>query len=892
MGRPITQFTVYIGPIGNTRHSHRLYDPMTRTIISRPQFKPINAIPAAWNLAPRLSLGTQARNPRGGQRYPVMLGTPRLPLIGEADFGMGSRNQEGELPHHRLNPVIPMSVAHGNRDPIPLRDRIQIRSLGQEGEEERETTQRRTVHPSLATLPSTRPNNNNEKFKRNPLLSTPPTPQSSFTPRQLTPPGINPDLSPPQHRNLMSREGPPVPPLYYQPPLRTQIETLSPPPPPGQSSNTTSQPPQYGQPNPRPSQLPISIQRSRSPTLRSSTLESSTPLGDQIPISTPTSVGKSSLSTRGITSTPRGITSTTPPDESGLRRSERIRERSGSRPDYAKMDEGIEEPPGANHCVTTSEEYVICNHMSIRKALEDKDKLDSTTKSINDEIENIHRSVLPVHLSDIPKSERGAIIPCQAFVTHKTLATGVFDKTKTRIVLLGNLQSQDSIEETRSPTVNPISVMTQLQATVQVSTSRLASYDVKQAFTGTPMPEGKKIYAVIPKDIMAFWLTRYPSVKPYLSTDGRLYVQLTRFLYGLAEAPHQFNLMLDKKLREIGFNPTSADPCFYTRTSPHGTSMISVHVDDLLVTSPNDQEFKKNEQLLDSVFDLNRQYDDLSYISLNILKSKDGIKVSQQGMIEKIVKKFMVTPPSRPPSTPCGVNFLIRDPTSPLLNEKEKKTYLSLVMSLMYPARLTRPDILFPTTVLATFSSRPTEEDRKRLSRVLHYLASTKDEYVLFTPSDMKLRIYCDASYLLHEDGLGHGGMILTLGSAPVYCRSWKHSMATRSSSEAELVTVEESVTYLIWMRRLLKEIGYSQPTTPIYQDNLSTILMATQGGSFRRTKHLIGKERFLLQYIEAGEARLRHLPTKEMIADILTKPLAFASMQRLMELLHDTLKK
>jgi hypothetical protein len=286
------------------------------------------------------------------------------------------------------------------------------------------------------------------------------------------------------------------------------------------------------------------------------------------------------------------------------------------------MNDGTGQHLKTNQCETMSEEYVDCNHMSIRKALEDKEKLESTTKSIQAEVDNIRGCVTPILLSEIPEKERKDIIPCLVFVTHKTLATGVFDKTKTRCVLNGSRQSQDSIEETKSPTVNPISVMTQLQATVQIPTSRLASYDVKQAFTGTPMPKGKKIYAEIPKDMMAFWLPRYPKDKPFVSPDGRLYVQLTRFLYGLAEAPHQFNLMLDRKLKEIGFAPTAADPCFYTRSSPHGTSMISVHVDDLLVTSPNDHEFKKNEQLLDSVFDLNRQYDNLSYISLNILRNE------------------------------------------------------------------------------------------------------------------------------------------------------------------------------------------------------------------------------------------------------------------------------
>jgi hypothetical protein len=62
---------------------------------------------------------------------------------------------------------------------------------------------------------------------------------------------------------------------------------------------------------------------------------------------------------------------------------------------------------------------------------------------------------------------------------------------------------------------------------------------------------------------------------------------------------------------------------------------------------------------------------------------------------------------------------------------------------------------------------------------------------------------------------------------------------------------------------------------TPIYQDNQSTILIAQQGGNFKRTKHLICKESYVRERIDNNDIKLKYLPTTKMPADMLTKPVS-----------------
>ena len=111
--------------------------------------------------------------------------------------------------------------------------------------------------------------------------------------------------------------------------------------------------------------------------------------------------------------------------------------------------------------------------------------------------------------------------------------------------------------------------------------------------------------------------------------------------------------------------------------------------------------------------------------------------------------------------------------------------------------------------------------------------------------------------------------------------------MITRSSSESELCGAEEAATYAVWYKLLLSDMGFKLvDRMPLYQDNKSTIIMAVQGGSFQRTKHLIGRQSYIRERIAAGDIVLKHKSTKEMEADMLTKPLPRIAMQKLKNLL------
>ena len=59
---------------------------------------------------------------------------------------------------------------------------------------------------------------------------------------------------------------------------------------------------------------------------------------------------------------------------------------------------------------------------------------------------------------------------------------------------------------------------------------------------------------------------------------------LKRSIYGLKQSPRCWNHVLDSKLREMKFKPTSGDSCLYVHTDQGGEmSLVAVYVDDLIL---------------------------------------------------------------------------------------------------------------------------------------------------------------------------------------------------------------------------------------------------------------------------------------------------------------------
>ena len=103
------------------------------------------------------------------------------------------------------------------------------------------------------------------------------------------------------------------------------------------------------------------------------------------------------------------------------------------------------------------------------------------------------------------------------------------------------------------------------------------------------------------------------------------------------------------------------------------------------------------------------------------------------------------------------------------------------------------------------------------------------------------------------------------------------------SSTEAEYIALTEILgKEILWLRPLLKELGFNLGTTPVYIDNTGAEKLAKNPNNHQRTKHIDIRYHFIRQAIEKKEVELHHVDTKENQADLLTKSTTVAIFQKL----------
>jgi hypothetical protein len=105
---------------------------------------------------------------------------------------------------------------------------------------------------------------------------------------------------------------------------------------------------------------------------------------------------------------------------------------------------------------------------------------------------------------------------------------------------------------------------------------------------------------------------------------------------------------------------------------------------------------------------------------------------------------------------------------------------------------------------------------------------------------------------------------------------SRKQKLNTRSSTEAELVAVDDMANLILWTRLFLDEQGYRVSRNLLHQDNKSAMLLERNGkrSSSKRTRAINIRYFFITDQIEKGNVEVQYCPTNLMIGDFFTKPL------------------
>ncbi len=162
-------------------------------------------------------------------------------------------------------------------------------------------------------------------------------------------------------------------------------------------------------------------------------------------------------------------------------------------------------------------------------------------------------------------------------------------------------------------------------------------------------------------------------------------------------------------------------------------------------------------------------------------------------------------------TTPASEHlFQVREDAIQMLHMEKVKIFHSTVAKLLFVAKRGRPDILLAISFLTTRVKKPDEDDWKKLCRVLSYLSSTLDFVLTLGCNQLEsLTWYIDGSYAVHGNMKGQSGAILMTDGCTLLARSNKQKVNTRSSTEAELIAVDDALPTVQWTKNFMKDQGY-----------------------------------------------------------------------------------
>jgi hypothetical protein len=481
-----------------------------------------------------------------------------------------------------------------------------------------------------------------------------------------------------------------------------------------------------------------------------------------------------------------------------------------------------------------------------------------------------------VKLSNLNHKQRRKIIRSKMFMKEKFLPSGEFDKLKARIVSGGDQQDRSFYGDVSSPTVALSSVF--MVASIAAHQRRhVATADVGGAYLNADMPDSSEVYIRIDAIIAQMLIELDSSYKEFLNSDGTIIVRLDKALYGCIESGKLWYENIREYLESNNFVANPHDVCVFNKGTGSDQITVCIYVDDLLITCVDQ---KKIDHFLQKLKDRYKELkvtkgDFHDYLGMAFDFSKYGqCKVTMEGFVNECIEHFNVEGKSVTPALPTL--FEIDEAAVPL-NEDGVIEFHSRVAKLLYLAKRCRPDILCAVAFLSTRVKSPTEQDKVKLDRVLKYLAGTKELGLILEIGDhLLVRSYVDASFGVHSDFKGHTGGTIQLGnSALVFSKSVKQKLMGKSSTETELVATSEMLPQVIHTRNFLMAQGHSVEKAVMYQDNQSTMALIKKGRSTAEsTRHIAIRFYFIKDKVDSNELRIEYMPTEDMIADILTKPL------------------
>jgi ribonuclease HI len=277
------------------------------------------------------------------------------------------------------------------------------------------------------------------------------------------------------------------------------------------------------------------------------------------------------------------------------------------------------------------------------------------------------------------------------------------------------------------------------------------------------------------------------------------------------------------------------------------------------------------------------------FLGIKLENTEEGIKLSQEAYINKMLSKFGLESANTAPS-PMTSQANHEDKAEQDTDPETTKNYQELIGSLLYLSETTRPDIKYAVTALAQGMVSPSNAEITGAKRVLRYLKGTKEYHLLLSKQNTGgLKIFCDSDWAGNtwKDRKSTTGLLVEYNGSTISWKTKKQQAHALSSAEAEYYAAATGLKELLFWKKLLMEMKIKNGKPIIVSDSKSAIDMVKQTKETKRSKHIDLQYHFLKEHFEQGTFDLEFVTTDNQKADGLTKPLQGKLLQKSLDQFH-----
>ncbi|CAI7822491.1 unnamed protein product, partial [Closterium sp. NIES-53] len=250
--------------------------------------------------------------------------------------------------------------------------------------------------------------------------------------------------------------------------------------------------------------------------------------------------------------------------------------------------------------------------------------------------------------------------------------------------------------------------------------------------------------------------------------SGRVW-RLKKAIYGLKQAPRAWYHKLEETLLAGGFKKSECDHSLFLLQEKEQFLMLLVYVDDILLFSKSFAMIEHVEEMLEMQFKCSKMGDVKYYLGMHVERDLDKgvLRLHQRKYCEGLAEKYGLQDGGKP-ATPLPSGFTVEPcADEEVVGESDRKLFHSM-----------------------------------RLQRGAADLGK----------GEMLLTCYTDASFnSVKADGTSIGGYVCLFGGGAVSWRSKKQNEVGQSSCETEYIALHHGAKEVVWLRRLLEEIGVCQ---------------------------------------------------------------------------------